>query len=261
MKRFFGKNGEIRQERRNKKPPSLRGQWLLYRGVDFLSWGLTACGAVADGYGVDLGLFAEFGGEAFDGRLDEVVVFLFGHEVDGAAAEAAAHDARAGNATFAGHVVEVVEFFAAHLVEFAHAVVGAVHFLTHGLVVAFFEGVAGVEQPLYFFDDIFGAHVVFGAHLVFHLGQHGHVGVAQERHFGVVFLYGGHDGFARFAAAVVGRRGQFVFHHRVDEYQFVAFRVEGHIFVFERAAVEAYQVAGLTEDGGKLVHDAALTPQ
>ena len=49
-----------------------------------------------------------------------------------------------------------------------------------------------------------------------------------------------------------------MFHHRVDEYQFVAFRVEGYIFVFQPAAVEAYQVAGLTEDGGKLVHDAAL---
>ena len=36
-----------------------------------------------------------------------------------------------------------------------------VHFLTHGFVVAFFEGVAGVEQPLYLFDDIFGTHVVF----------------------------------------------------------------------------------------------------
>ena len=49
---------------------------------------LQFAGAVADGDGVDFGLLAEFFGEAFDGRLDEVVVFLFGHEVDGAAAEA-----------------------------------------------------------------------------------------------------------------------------------------------------------------------------
>ena len=53
----------------------------------------------------------------------------------GAAAEAATHDARAGDATLLGYVIEVVKLLAAHLVKFRHAFVGLVHAVAYSVIV------------------------------------------------------------------------------------------------------------------------------
>ena len=50
------------------------------------------------------------------GSSDEVVISLILDQVDGAAAKAAAHDARTGHAALAGHIVEVVQLLAAHFI-------------------------------------------------------------------------------------------------------------------------------------------------
>ena len=69
---------------------------------------------------------------------------------------------------------------------------------------------------------------------------------------------GRHDMLARLATLVVGGGGQLVLHHGVQQYQLVAYRVEGVVFVLQRAAIEADQAARLPEDGGELVHDTAV---
>ena len=50
---------------------------------------------------------SELGGEFLLRRGDEGIIKVFFHEVDGAAAKAAAHHAGTGYATFLGDVVEV----------------------------------------------------------------------------------------------------------------------------------------------------------
>ena len=50
------------------------------------------------------------------GSLDELLVEVVANQVDGAAAEAATHDTRTGNATLLGNVVQEVELLARHLV-------------------------------------------------------------------------------------------------------------------------------------------------
>ena len=49
-----------------------------------------------------------------------------------------------------------------------------------------------------------------------------------------------------------------MFHLRVEQHQLVTLGVEGEVFEFARTTVEPHQLACLTEDAGKLVHDAAL---
>ena len=63
----------------------------------------------------DLAVLAKLFAIALLGLCDEGVVEFVGNEVDGAAAEATAHDTRAGYAAVVSHVVEEVEFFAANL--------------------------------------------------------------------------------------------------------------------------------------------------
>ena len=133
-----------------------------------------------------------------------------------------------------------------------------VHFFAHRFVVAFLQGIARIEQTLNLLDHIFGPHIIFGTYLVFYLGQHFHVGISQKRYFGMVFLYGSDNGFARFTATVVGRRCQLVFHDRVDEYHFITDRIERDILVFERTAIETNQMTRFPEDRGKLIHYTAL---
>ena len=118
--------------------------------------------------------------------------------------------------------------------------------------------IARIEQTLNLLDHIFGPHIILGTYLVFYLGQHFHVGISQKRYFGMAFLYGGDNGFARFAATVVGRRCQLVFHDRVDEYHFITNRIERYILVFERTAIETNQMTRFPEDRGKLIHYTAL---
>ena len=60
---------------------------------------------------------------------DEMIVEVLLHEVDGASAEASAHDSRTGNAILACDVVEIVEFFARNFVFLAQSVVGSYIFL------------------------------------------------------------------------------------------------------------------------------------
>ena len=208
---------------------------------------------VADDNVVDFGLVAISLVEAFFSFGDEVVVFVIGDEVDGAAAETAAHDTRTGDATFFSDVVEEVEFFAAHFVVFREPLVGFVHETTDSFVVAAVEGVAYVEDAFFFFDYEFSAEVVFGGDVGFSGVECFFSSVAES--FDVeAFSYA----FARLATFVVGRVDEFVFNDRVDEDEFVALGVEGEVFKFHRAAVEAHEVAFFAEDGSELVHNAAV---
>ena len=138
-------------------------------------------------------------GESLLGVGDEVVVDFVGHEVDGAAAEATAHYARAGDAVFAGYVVEEVELLAAHLIVLGEATVCLVHLFTHGLVVTLQQGVADGQHAVFLLDNIFCTEVIFGGDFTLHGVEHLHVGVAQCFHAESL----GHT-FAGFAAAVVG---------------------------------------------------------
>ena len=44
----------------------------------------------------------------------------------------------------------------------------------------------------------------------------------------------------------------------VEQYKTVAVGLKGEVLKLAATAVEAHQTAGLTEDGGKLVHDATV---
>ena len=138
--------------------------------------------------------------ELLAGGGDELVVELIFHQVDGAAAKAATHDARTGNATLASDVVQVVELNTAHLVVLAQPVVGLIHATAHGLKVATLQGVAHVEHALLLANDIHGALVVLVADLVARGLEHLHRCVAQ----GLNTQCGSHA-LTRLAALVVGR--------------------------------------------------------
>ncbi len=165
-------------------------------------------------------------GEALDGGGHEGVAQLVLDEVDGAAAEAAAHDAGAGDAALAGYVVEEVEFFTAHFVVFAEAGVGLVHLAAHGVVVAGHEGVAHGEHAVFLLKHELGAEIVLGSDFALDGVELLVGGVAQ----GLEAELGGYA-LAGCAALVVGRVGEFVFHARVDEHQCVAFGIEGIVLV------------------------------
>ncbi len=201
---------------------------------------------------------AEFGGEFFFCGCDECIVYIFLDEVNGAAAEAAAHHTRTRHAAFLGNVVEVIQLLAAHLVKLAHAVVGAVHALANGLIITFFQGVAHVEDTLLLTDDIFRAHVVLSGNLHIDLVEHGHRGIAQIFHFGMLLGDVGTGVLARLSATVVGRGSQLMLNNGIEQYDLVALRVEWEVFKLHRGAVKAHQVAFLAEEGSKLVHDAAF---
>ena len=89
--------------------------------------------AVADDNGIDLRLVTvTFVKSRFCG-FDELVAKVFLDEVDGAAAEAATHNTRAGHAAFASNVVEEVEFLAANLVVVRQSAMGFVHHASDGM--------------------------------------------------------------------------------------------------------------------------------
>ena len=88
--------------------------------------------------------------------LDEVLIQLFLHQVDGAAAKTAAHYAGAGYVALAGQLVQEVQFLAGDLVQAAETEVGLVHHLAHGLIVVPLQGVANVQHALNLANHIFG---------------------------------------------------------------------------------------------------------
>ena len=67
-----------------------------------------------------------------------------------------------------------------------------------------------------------------------------------------------HDILATAAAVVISRRGQFVLHAGVEQYQTVAFGIEGEVLELARTAVETHEMACLTEDRSELIHDTAV---
>ena len=135
---------------------------------------------------------------------------------------------------------------------------GLIHHLAHGLVVSAFQSVAHIQHALNFSNHIFGPQKVLTADLVPNLVQPQALGVGEEVHLRMVLLDGRGRLLARFPALVVGAGSQFMLHAGIDEHQLVAHGVEGEILVFSGFAVEADEGTFLTEDGGKLVHDAAL---
>ena len=135
---------------------------------------------------------------------------------------------------------------------------GLIHHLADGFVVASLEGVADVEHPLHFTYHIFRTEEVFLGDEPAHFLEPYALGVAEELDFGMVAADGGGGVLAGFAPLVVGGRCQFVLYARVDENQFIPFWIEGEVFVFQRFAVEAYELFPLAEDACELVHDAAL---
>ena len=80
--------------------------------------------------------------EALLGVSNERLVEVVAHQVDGAATEAAAHDARACDLVVAGYLVEEVQLLAADLIVLRQSFVRGVHQLADTLVVAFSEGFA-----------------------------------------------------------------------------------------------------------------------
>ena len=69
----------------------------------------------------NLRLFAIFGWIFSLGVSDKLIVQFVFHQVDGASAEATAHDTATCYAVFFGNVVQEVEFFAWYLILFAQA--------------------------------------------------------------------------------------------------------------------------------------------
>ena len=187
-----------------------------------------------------------------------MVIEFVGHEVDGATSESAAHDARTGDAFFAGNVVEEVEFFAGHFIFLREALVRFVHHLAYGFVVALFECVAHGEYAITFANYVESTECIFFRHGAAHFFELFDGGIAERFDFGVEGVDGFSDAFAAATAVVVRRTHEFVLHLRVNEHEFVAFGIEGEVFELTAAAVEAHEGALLTVNGGKLVHDAAV---
>ena len=196
---------------------------------------------------------AVFGVELLLGRGDEVVVKFVLHQVDRAAAEAAAHDARTRHAALLGDLRQEVQLLARHFVVLRHAPVGLVHALADRLVVALFERLANIQNALLLADHIAGALVVLLRNPILDGFELLHRGAAQEllpQHF--------RNALAGSAAVVVRRAYQFVLHARIQQNQLIALRVEREVGVFQRTAVQTDQVAFLAEHRGELVHDAAV---
>jgi hypothetical protein len=49
-----------------------------------------------------------------------------------------------------------------------------------------------------------------------------------------------------------------MFYYRVNEYQLIAYGVEGEVLKLTATAIEAHQVARFTKYGSKLVHNATV---
>ena len=130
---------------------------------------------------------------------------------------------------------------------------GFVHAFADGFVIALFERFANVEHALLLADHIAGALVILLGNLILNGVELLHRSSAQKllsEHLG--------DALARRAAVVVGRPHQLVLHARVEQDEFVAFRIEREIGIFQRAAVQTDQVTLLAEHRSELVHDAAV---
>ena len=138
--------------------------------------------------------------------------------------------------------------------------VGLVHLLSDGLVVACHEGVADSEDTVLLAQYEVGAFIVFGADFRLHGLQLVPVGIPQRLELlaGEVLAQCGDDVLAAPAAVVVGASCQFVLHLRVDEYQPVALWTEREVLELTAAAVQAHQLPFLSEDACELVHDTAV---
>ena len=193
-------------------------------------------------------------------RCNELAVEVVANEVDGAAAEAAAHDARTGNTALFGNVVKEVELFAADLVVLRQAFVGLIHQFTDLLVVAFVQGVADSQHTVFLTEHEAGALVVFLANFSTHFVKLFPCAVAQgfELALGMLGLNVLHYVLAGVAAVVVGRTCQLVLDNAVEQYEAIAVGLEGEVFELAATAVEAHEATSLAEDGGELVHDAAV---
>ena len=133
-----------------------------------------------------------------------------------------------------------------------------VHHLADRFEIASLQGVADIQDALYLADDVFGAEEVLFGNLLADLIEPDALGVAQELDLGMILADGGRGVLAGSTALVICARGELMLDAGVDEDKFVARRVEREILVLHRLAVQADQAALLPEDGGELVHDAAL---
>ena len=57
---------------------------------------------------------------------------------------------------------------------------------------------------------------------------------------------------------VIRRRGQLMFHARVNKNQFVALRIKREVLVLQCFAVKTDETAFLSENRGELIHDSAF---
>ena len=137
---------------------------------------------------------------------------------------------------------------------------GFIHLLTYGFIIATVEGIADGKHAVFLAKHEMGTGIVFLADFGTHLFELFPSAVAQgfKLGFGVLGSNMFHHVFARVAAIVVGRARQFVLHATVDEHEAVAFGFEGEVFEVARTTVEAHQLAFLSEDAGKLIHDTAV---
>ncbi len=135
-----------------------------------------------------------------------------------------------------------------------------IHLFANGFVVASHECVAHGQHAVFLAEHEMGAGVIllanFGANLLELFPR----AVAQRLELAFGMLGGDvlHDVLTRVTTVVVGRAHEFVLHARVQQHELVAFGVEGEILELTRTAVQTHQLAGLSEDAGELVHDAAL---
>ena len=74
----------------------------------------------------------------------------------------------------------------------------------------------------------------------------------------VFLLYGGNHILARFASVVISGRCQLMLYDRIEQYESVTFGLEREILIFQRTAIQSYQMTGFTEHRSKLVHNTAI---
>ena len=222
-----------------------------------------AARAVADDDVVDLGLVAILGVELLLGSLDELLVEVVAHEVDGAATEAATHDTRTGDTTLLGNVVEEVELNTADLVVFRQSLVGLVHHLTDLLVVAFVQGVADSKHAVLLTEHELSTAVVLGSYLFLHFLKLLPCAVTQslELALWVLGLDVLHHILAGVAAIVVGRACQLVLHNAVEQHEAIAIGLEGEVLELAAAAVEAHEAACLPKTEANWSMIPQFTPQ
>ena len=170
---------------------------------------------VADDNVIHLRFVTILGRELGLGVGDELVIQRSLHQVDGASTESTAHDAATGNTVLLGYVVQEVEFLARNLVVLRQSLVGLVHLLTNGLIVAFVEGVAYCKHAVLLSEDELGTAIILFANLSLNLLKLLPCAVAQCLECGFRMLGGNvlHYILAAVAAVVVGRTCQFVLNH------------------------------------------------